>query len=110
MLPVVRFTNGMEKVIQEREWTIETSLYRIVRARRTQIPLVLSWAITIHKSQGQTIERLKVNLNRVFEKGQAYVALSRARSLNYLQVSGFTKNKLFANEKVNKFYQDLVKI
>jgi ATP-dependent DNA helicase PIF1 len=71
---------------------------------------VLSWAITIHKSQGQTIERLKVNLGRVFEKGQAYVALSRARSLNSLQVNGFTKNKVFVNEKVKKFYQDLVKI
>ncbi|MDR1670571.1 MAG: AAA family ATPase [Spiroplasmataceae bacterium] len=105
--PVVRFENGMEKLIKEEEWKDETPITRIVRARRTQIPLVLGWAISIHKSQGQSIERLKIDLGRVFERGQTYVALSRARSTKYLQVIGFSEGKIICDRKVKKFYQDL---
>jgi ATP-dependent DNA helicase PIF1 len=103
----VRFENGMEKLIKEEEWKDETPITRIVRARRTQIPLVLGWAISIHKSQGQSIERLKIDLGRVFERGQTYVALSRARSTKYLQVIGFSEGKIICDRKVKKFYQDL---
>ena len=111
MLPVVKFTNGIEKVIEEKEWTIEDPITGLVLTRRTQIPLVLSWAITIHKSQGQSIKRLKVDLNGVFgEKGQVYVALSRACSLKYLWVIGFTDDKLICDEKVKKFYQELTMV
>lgn len=109
-LPLVSFTNGTKKVIQEEEWTWETPIVRLARARRTQIPLILSWAVTIHKSQGQSIERLKVDLRRVFERGQTYVALSRACSLKYLHVIGFNPNKLICSEKVKEFHQDLAVI
>lgn len=105
--PIVKFTNGMQEVIEEVEWTDETPIYHTVRARRTQIPLVLSWAITIHKSQGQSIERLKVDLSKIFERGQTYVALSRACSLKYLQVVGFSPKRIICDEKVKKFYQDV---
>ncbi|MCE8163398.1 MAG: AAA family ATPase [Candidatus Moeniiplasma glomeromycotorum] len=108
--PIVRFANGMERVITEEEWTDETPLYKLKRARRKQIPLVLSWAITIHKSQGQSIERLKVDLSRVFERGQTYVALSRACSLKYLQVIGFSEKKIICDEKVKKFYRKLLTV
>ena len=52
--------------------------------------------MSIHMSQGQTLERVKVDLARVFEKGQAYVALSRATSLDGLQVLGFDPKKVRA--------------
>ena len=59
-----------------------------------QVPLVLAWAMSIHKSQGQTIEHVKIDLRSVFEKGQSYVALSRAASLEGLQVLGFDPKKV----------------
>ena len=61
---------------------------------RFQVPLILAWAISIHKSQGQTIQRVKVDLGRVFEKGQSYVALSRAATMEGLQVLRFDPKKV----------------
>ena len=61
---------------------------------RHQVPLILAWALSIHKSQGQTIQRVKVDLGRVFEKGQSYVALSRAATMEGLQVLRFDPRKV----------------
>lgn len=52
---------------------------------RTQIPLVPAWAMTVHKSQGMTLNKVVVDLARSFESGQEYVALSRAISLEGLK-------------------------
>jgi DNA replication protein DnaC len=106
-LPIVRFANGVEKIIEPTEWTVETPINRIVRASRQQIPLILSWAITIHKSQGQTIERLKVDCRKIFATGQLYVALSRATSIKYLQIVNFRKDRILCDEKVKDFYRNL---
>ncbi|GAV56129.1 hypothetical protein ZYGR_0BA00350 [Zygosaccharomyces rouxii] len=74
---------------------------------RTQLPITLCWALSIHKAQGQTIQRLKVDLRRIFEAGQVYVALSRAVSMDNLQVLNFDPRKIRANAKVKDFYKSL---
>jgi ATP-dependent DNA helicase PIF1 len=81
-----------------------------VQAQRQQIPLILAWALSIHKAQGQTLQRVKVYLGRVFEKGQAYVALSRATSQTGLQITRFDARKVMVHPKVSDFYSNLSNI
>lgn len=67
--PLVRFTNGMELLCAPVDFSVE-GLVGNVEALRLQVPLILAWALSIHKSQGQTLSRVKVDLGRIFEKGQ----------------------------------------
>jgi ATP-dependent DNA helicase PIF1 len=78
-----------------------------VLSSRSQVPLILAWAITIHKSQGQTIPRLYVDLNRVFECGQAYVALSRCTDPSSLQVVGFNKDIVKVDPECLNYYEPI---
>lgn len=74
-----------------------------------QIPLILSWAITIHKSQGITLEYANINIgSNIFECGQSYVALSRVKSLEGLFIQALDFSKIKSNPKVIKFYESLV--
>jgi ATP-dependent DNA helicase PIF1 len=61
--------------------------------RTRQVPLILAWALSVHKSQGQTLERVKVDMKSTFEKGQAYVAVSRATTMEHLQILNFHASK-----------------
>ena len=74
-----------------------------VKAKILQLPLTLAWAITIHKSQGLTIPEVYCELGRSFAAGQAYVALSRARSLEGLYLSSINANYFFADPKILQF-------
>lgn len=108
--PVVRF-NALDGTHREllcvpEDWKVELPTGE-VQASRKQLPLILAWALSIHKAQGQTLERVKVDLGKVFEKGQAYVALSRAVSKQGLQVLRFDKNKVMAHPRVIQFYNKL---
>jgi ATP-dependent DNA helicase PIF1 len=109
MFPVVRFENGRTLQVTPELWDIEVPGEGIV-ASRQQVPLLLAWAMSIHKSQGQTLERVVVDLARIFENGQAYVALSRATSIEGLQVLNFNAQKIRANPRVVEFYKRLDRV
>ncbi|KXT04591.1 hypothetical protein AC578_8728 [Pseudocercospora eumusae] len=72
---------------------------------RTQIPLAPAWAMTIHKSQGMTLNKVTVDVSRTFEQGQDYVALSRARNLEGLKIEGAGPSwtGMGCNEEVKHF-------
>lgn len=90
-------------------WKIELPNGEI-QAQRIQVPLILAWALSIHKAQGQTLPRVKIDLRKIFEKGQAYVALSRSTTQAGLQVLNFDKSKVIAHPRVSQFYNSLYNI
>lgn len=97
--PLVKFTNGLHLLCAPLPFDVQ-GLKGNCEAQRVQVPLVLSWAMSIHKAQGQTMSRVKVDLRRIFEKGQAYVALSRATSLEGLEIVGFDPSRVLAHPRV----------
>ena len=87
--PIVKTRDGGEIEAEPMDWTIEEN--GIVRGRITQVPLRLAWAITVHKSQGMTLDEAVMDLSQVFEFGQGYVALSRVRKLSGLYLLGWNE-------------------
>ena len=103
-LPVVQFRNK-EYITKHERWHVKTA--NGVTLTRKQVPLKLAWAFSIHKSQGLTLDCVEMSLGKVFEAGQAYVALSRAQSLDTLRVLDFKATQVWANESVLDFYRTL---
>jgi ATP-dependent DNA helicase PIF1 len=100
-LPIVEFANGLTKTVGTHAWPIEDFEF----VARTQIPLRLAYATTIHSSQGSSLDSALVDIGSgIFEYGQAYVALSRCRSLEALYVYDFTPTAFKVHPKVREFY------
>ena len=104
-LPVVRF-NGIAALItmEKHAWSSD----KIPGVSFTGIPLILSWAMTIHKSQGSTLDAAIIDLGPgVFAVGQSYVGLSRVRTLEGVYLTAFSDKGVKASPKVRAFYEDL---
>ncbi len=90
--PEVKLHNGKLVTIGPETWELRDG--EKLRASLAQIPLRLAWAITVHKSQGMTLDAARINLKRAFVEGMGYVALSRVRSLGALSLTGINNMAL----------------
>ncbi len=110
-LPIVEFDNRTILKVQPSEWeytefnpnTMQTEVKAMIR----QLPLIHAWSITVHKSQGMTIDSILCDLGRLFEQGQSYVALSRVRSLSGLFIKSFDFNNVKVATKAVEFYKSM---
>lgn len=99
-IPVVKTTDGKTIIAEPTTWEDEENDKVIASVK--QIPLRLAWAITIHKSQGMSLDEANINLERVFEDGQGFVALSRLKTLEGLYIEGFSLKALRLNSLAQK--------
>lgn len=86
-MPIVRTTDGQKIKLEPEDWSLENDSGKVT-ATVSQVPLRLAWAITIHKSQGMTLDAAEIDLSKTFETGQGYVALSRIKNIEGLRLMG----------------------
>jgi len=92
-IPLVKTSTGQKVRVVAEDWTIENEAGESI-ATVTQVPLRLAWAITIHKSQGMTLDAAEIDLSKTFEVGQGYVALSRIKNIEGLKLMGLNEMAL----------------
>lgn len=81
-----------------------------VIGKRTQIPLGLAYALSIHKCQGMTLDTAIINIEKAFSPGQAYVALSRLRTIDGIKLTGYARGRIRADQKAMSFHETLLHI
>ncbi len=106
--PIVELDTGKEIEIPKMEWKVNDEEGNAAAAF-VQYPLRLAWAITVHKSQGMTLDSVEVDLSQAFEPGMGYVALSRVRSLSGLKLLGINDVALLVSPLVLQFDRQLAK-
>lgn len=103
--PVVRLNNSRIIKVQTHTWTLMED--GRMRAEIIQLPIRLAWAITIHKSQGMSLDSAQIDLSRAFTPGMGYVALSRVRSLEGLYINGLNNMAFVMHPEVHVLDNDL---
>lgn len=106
--PMVRTRKGNIIVAIPESWRFED--HGVVLAEITQIPLCLAWAITVHKSQGFTLDAAEIDLSQAFEPGMGYVALSRIKSLDGLRLMGINDRAIEVSEEIKSFDAQIMKL
>lgn len=107
-LPIVKVFSGKIIIASPETWAIEDN--DKVLASVSQIPLRLAWAITVHKSQGMTLDAAEMDLSKSFEFGMGYVALSRVRTLKGIKLLGINGTALEVNPEIYGLDKKLQKI
>ena len=97
-LPIIKTLQGREITASPESWRIEEE--GKIKAEIWQIPLRLAWAITVHKSQGMTLDAAEIDLSKSFVEGMGYVALSRLRSFDGLRLMGLNDMSLKVNKEI----------
>ena len=92
-MPIVRTSDGRKIKVGLEEWSLENDSGEVI-ATVFQVPLRLAWAITVHKSQGMTLDAAEIDLSKTFEAGQGYVALSRIKTIEGLRLLGLNRMAL----------------
>lgn len=105
--PIVEFRSGKTATIKPETWELRDGDKK--RASLSQIPLRLAWAITVHKSQGMTLDAARIDLRRAFVEGMGYVALSRVRRLDTLSLLGINRMALRISEEALRIDEALRK-
>jgi ATP-dependent DNA helicase PIF1 len=103
--PVIRLKNGNLVTPKRETWRLEENGRE--KASAKQFPLKLAWAITVHKSQGMSLDEATIDLSKCFEYGQGYVALSRVRSLSGMHLEAMSENAFLMSPKVMKHDREL---
>ncbi|MBC7764094.1 AAA family ATPase [Microbacteriaceae bacterium] len=103
--PVVEFLNGKTVTMQPDTWELRDGDKK--RASISQIPLRLAWAITVHKSQGMTLDAARIDLTKAFVEGMGYVALSRVKSLDNLYLTGINRMALQVSPEAQSIDESL---
>ncbi len=96
--PVIETSEGRRIKIAPQSWSVVED--GKMRGEITQVPLRLAWAITVHKSQGMSLDAAEIDLRNAFTYGQGYVALSRVRSLAGMKVIGLNSQALLVDPRV----------
>lgn len=107
--PIVEIFSGRKIIVDREEWRVENDKGEI-KASVKQIPLRLAWALTIHKSQGMTLDAAEIDLSKTFEVGQGYVALSRIKSIEGLRLMGLNDVALQVDELVLEIDQEMKRL
>jgi ATP-dependent DNA helicase PIF1 len=104
-LPVVRFKSGKTIIVDFMQWVIKDDDDSVV-ATCHQIPLKIAYALTVHKCQGITLDFAVIDLAGVFENGQAYVALSRVRSIDSMSLRNLSRAAFRSSSRALEFYTE----